>query len=157
MNAKEVRRWLDLADRRIVATLGRLGIPFLRISIGVVFVWFGTLKMVRASPVSELVAKTVYFFDPEWFVPVLGLVEVLIGAGLLARVALRLILLLFWSQILGTFLVLVLRPDVAFQGGNPLLLTVEGEFVIKNLVLLSAGMVIGSTVGRRSETVITAP
>lgn len=157
MNAKEVRGWLDLADRRIVATLGRLGIPFLRISIGVVFVWFGTLKMVRASPVSELVAKTVYFFDPEWFVPVLGLVEVLIGAGLLARVALRLILLLFWSQILGTFLVLVLRPDVAFQGGNPLLLTVEGEFVIKNLVLLSAGMVIGSTVGRRSETVITAP
>jgi hypothetical protein len=41
-------------------------------------------------------------------------------------------------QLSGTFLVLVLRPDVAFVGGNPLLLSVEGEYVVKNLVLLAA-------------------
>jgi putative oxidoreductase len=45
---------------------------------------------------------------------------------------------------MGTFLVLVIQPEVAFQDGNPLLLTTEGEFVIKNLVLLSAGLMIGS-------------
>jgi putative oxidoreductase len=45
---------------------------------------------------------------------------------------------------LGTFLVLVVQPDIAFQEANPLLLTTEGEFVIKNLVLLSAGLLIGS-------------
>src|ERR687892_663886 len=69
--------------------------------------------------------------------------------GLLAGRALRTVLALFWLQMLGTFLVLVIQPDVAFQRGNPLLLTVEGEFVVKNLVLLSAGMVVGSTVRRR--------
>jgi len=42
--------------------------------------------------------------------------------------------------------VLIVQPDIAFQRGNPLLLTVEGEFVVKNLVLLSAGMVVGSSV-----------
>jgi hypothetical protein len=43
---------------------------------------------------------------------------------------------------------LALLPEVSFDGGNPLLLTVEGEFVVKNLVLLSAGMVVGATVRR---------
>ena len=58
-------------------------------------------------------------------------------------------LLLFWLQLAGTFLVLILRPDIAFQQGtNPLLLTTEGEFVIKNLVLISAGLVVGGTVRR---------
>lgn len=117
-------------------------------SLGLVFVWFGALKMFRVSPVAELVARTVYWVDPSWFVPVLGVVEVIIGVGLLAGRALRTVLALFWLQMLGTFLVLVIQPDVAFQRGNPLLLTVEGEFVVKNLVLLSAGMVVGSTVRR---------
>jgi len=54
-------------------------------------------------------------------------------------------------QMAGTFLVLVLRPELAFQSGNPLLLTVTGEFVIKNLVLIAAGLVIGSTVHRAQE------
>lgn len=67
--------------------------------------------------------------------------------GLLTGIALRLTLLLFWLQIAGTFLVLVLRPEVSFQRNNPLLLTMTGEFVVKNLVLIAAGLVIGSTVG----------
>jgi uncharacterized membrane protein YkgB len=58
----------------------------------------------------------------------------------------RAVLGLFFLMLIGTFLVLIIQPDVAFKDGNPLLLTVEGEFVIKNLVLLSAGMVIGATV-----------
>ena len=48
----------------------------------------------------------------------------------------------------GTFLVLVVKPEIAFQGGNPLLLTTEGEFVIKNLVLIAAGLVVGGSVQR---------
>lgn len=62
--------------------------------------------------------------------------------GLLFGLARRIILPLFAGQMGGTFLVLVMRPDVAFQHGNLLLLTVEGEFVVKNLVLLSAGLLV---------------
>lgn len=154
--APELPGPVDRLDRRIVAFLERWGITLLRVSLGVVFIWFGTLKIFQVSPVADLVARTVYWVDPSWFVPVLGGVEVLIGLGLLAGRALRTVLALFWLQLLGTFLVLVVRPDIAFQHGNPLLLTVEGEFVVKNLVLLSAGMVVGSTVRRRSRAAISA-
>ena len=51
----------------------------------------------------------------------------------------------------GTFMVLVLLPDVAFRDGNPFLLTVEGEFVVKNLVLLSSALVIGSRLAPLGE------
>jgi putative oxidoreductase len=145
---KAERAWggLRRLDQQIRATLGRMGIPLLRISLGIVFIWFGVLKITGETPVTELVAKTVYWVDPDWFVPFLGVIELLVGIGLLFNRALRVVLFLFIGQMLGTFLVLVLEPQVAFQDGNPFLLTVEGEFVIKNLVLLSAGLVVGSHV-----------
>jgi putative oxidoreductase len=142
----------DRVDRVVTKVLSRWSIPALRLALGVVFVWFGALKIGRSSPVSELVARTVYWFDPDWVVPALGIVEVVIGMGLIAGVFLRVVLLLFGAQMAGTFLTFVVLPHVCFRDSNPLLLTVEGEFVVKNLVLLAAGLVVGSTVrGRRAR------
>lgn len=131
-------------DRRILEFLRRAAVPALRISLGIVFIWFGVLKIVGQTPVADLVASTVYWVDPDAVVPVLGAFEVAVGLGLLFGRALRVVLALFCLQMVGTFLVLVLLPDVAFQDSNPLLLTTEGEFVVKNLVLLSAGLTIGA-------------
>jgi putative oxidoreductase len=135
---------LQAIDTRILHILNRLALPMLRVSLAIVFLWFGGLKITGETPVSELVANTVYWLDPSWFVPLLGVFELIVGVGLLLGRALRLVLALFVLQMLGTFLVLVVQPDIAFQEANPLLLTTEGEFVIKNLVLLSAGLLIGS-------------
>lgn len=147
-----MRRAFDRIDRWFVDLLSRWSIPALRVALGIVFVWFGALKIARVSPVAELVARTVYWFDPHWVVPALGGIEVVIGVGLIFAVALRFILLVFLFQMTGTFLTLVVLPHVAFRNGDPLLLTVEGEFIVKNLVLLSAGLVVGSTVrGRRAH------
>ena len=137
---------LEQIDHRVSGFLRRWSEPALRISVAIVFVWFGALKIFDVTPVTELVANTVYWFDPAWVVPTLGAVEVAVGLGLLFKVALRSVLALFFLQMLGTFLVFIVQPDVAFVDGNPLLLTTEGEFVVKNLVLLSAGLVIGATV-----------
>lgn len=126
--------------------LRRHSLTWLRVALGIVFVWFGALKVFDVSPVSTLVGSTVYFVDPDWFVPVLGVVEVIVGGLLIVRRLLRIALLLLVGQMLGTFLVPIVLPEVAFKDGNPLLLTVEGEFVAKNLVLLTAGLVVGSTV-----------
>jgi uncharacterized membrane protein YkgB len=142
---------LDRVDRRIAALLRRWSLTALRLSLGIVFVWFGALKVFGVTPVTDLVADTVYWFDPDWVVPALGWAELIVGIGLIFRIALRAVLALFVAQMAGTFLVLVVQPDIAFRDGNPLLLTVEGEFVVKNLVLLSAGLVIGATVRRRAE------
>lgn len=127
------------------------GGPLLRVSLGIVFIWFGVLKVAGCSPVYDLVAHTVYWVSPERFIPFLGVWEVVVGLGLLFAIALRLTLFLFWLQLAGTFLVLVLRPDIAFQHGNPLLLTTEGEFVVKNLVLIAAGLVVGGTVRKKGR------
>lgn len=133
-------------DAWMVRVMRGYGIPLLRVTLAIVFIWFGVLKLIGRSPVAELVAQTVYWLPPATVVPWLGLWEVVVGVGLLFRVALRMTLLLFWLQMAGTFLVLVLRPDIAFQGSNPIFLTTEGEFVVKNLVLIAAGIVVGSTV-----------
>jgi len=119
--------------------------------LGIVFLWFGALKVAGYTPVTDLVGRTVYWVDPEWFVPVLGVAEMFVGLGLITRRLMRVVLGVFVLQMAGTFLVLLLLPGVAFQNGNYLLLTVEGEFVVKNLVLITAGMVVGATVHRRSE------
>ena len=143
---------IDHVDAAVTAFLRRWSIPALRVSLAVVFIWFGALKVFGVTPVTDLVARTVYWFDPDWVVPALGLLEIVVGVGLLLKLALRPVLALFAAQMVGTFLVLVLLPEVSFDAGNPLLLTVEGEFVIKNLVLLSAGMVVGATVGTRRRS-----
>lgn len=148
-------------DLKVIGFLQRRSVALLRVSLGIVFLWFGALKVTGATPVTDLVASVVYWVDPDWFVPVLGVVEMVVGAGLIAARAMRLVLLLFVIQMVGTFLVLIVRPDIAFQNGNPALLTVEGEFVVKNLVLLSAGLVVGAGVralpGWDEERRVNAP
>jgi uncharacterized membrane protein YkgB len=140
--------WVARIDRVVIPFLRRVGVLWVLISLGVVFVWLGLLKFFVVSPVSELVARTVYWVDPDVIVPVLGAFEVTVGMLLLLGRALRLTLFLFVLQMLGTFLTFFVLPNVTFRDGNPFLLTVEGEFVVKNLVLISAALVVGTTVRR---------
>ena len=146
-----VPTFLDRMDERVIRLLSRYGILFLRVSLGLTFIWFGALKVFDVSPVAELVAGTVYWVPSALFVPFLGMWEILVGIGLLSGRLLRVTLLFFLMQMAGTFLVLLVKPEVAFQGYNLLLLTTEGEFVIKNLVLISGGLVVGSTIQSRRE------
>jgi len=153
MNVSVGSLWavLDRLDEKAIWLMSRYGMLSLRISLGVVFVWFGVLKVIGDSPVYDLVASTVYLVPPELFVPFLGFWEIAVGLGLLTGLALRLTLIFFLMQMAGTFLVLVVKPEVAFQGLNPLLLTTEGEFVVKNIVLISGALVVGSTIRRRER------
>lgn len=121
-------------------------ITILQASLGLVFLWFGLLKLFGASPVEELVAATVPWVPAGLLIPFLGAYETVVGALLLWGRAMAVTLVLFLAQMAGTFLVLVMQPQVAFQGFNPLLLTVEGEFVVKNLVLVAAGLSIAGHV-----------
>lgn len=137
-------------DDTAVRLARRYGVTTLRVALGIVFIWFGVLKIADASPVSELVADIVPVLSDRAAVLTVGIVEVVVGAGLITGWAIRLTLGLFFAQMLGTFLVLVLEPDLSFQGGNPLRLTVIGEFVVKNLVLLTAGLVVAGSIPRAS-------
>ena len=141
----------DELDVAIIRWMSLYGISLLRIALGVVFIWFGALKVLRVSPVADLVAQTVYWLPTKFAVPFLGFWEMIVGLGLIFGRALRTVLLLLFLQMSGTFLVLILHPELSFQNGNLFKLTIIGEFVIKNIVLISAGLVIGSTVKRPLE------
>ncbi|ELY60550.1 hypothetical protein C491_04610 [Natronococcus amylolyticus DSM 10524] len=139
------QRQFDRLDAAIAAHMDRWGIPVLRAAIGVVFIWFGALKVLGVSPAGELVAATVYLVPPDLFIPVLGVWEVLIGISLLYRPLIRLGILLLFFQLPGTFLPLLLVPEAVYVT-FPYALTVEGQYIIKNLVIIGAALVIGGTV-----------
>jgi putative oxidoreductase len=145
---RRVLRAYEDADARVVNFLARHAATALRYALATVFIWFGALKVIGRSPVADLVSDTIAFIPGSLVVPAMGVVELVIGVGLLLGIGLRAVLLVFLAQMLGTFLVLVTQPAESFQDGNPLLLTTVGEFVIKNIVLISAGMVIGSAANR---------
>jgi putative oxidoreductase len=127
------------AGRRLDELL-RQAVPWLlRGSLGLTYVWFGALKLAGEPTLpAALIAAITPFLDPDLSVPLVGAAEVALGAGLLLGWRLPLVLAGVALHLAGTFLVPLLRPDVAFVGGNPLLLSVEGEYVVKNLVLLAA-------------------
>jgi len=138
--------WLQAVDRSVILFLRRASLPALRVALGVVFVWFGALKVAGVSPVAGIVADTLSWLPAAVAVPGLGAVEILVGLGLLTGYAIRVTLFLFCAQMVGTFVTFAIMPERMFVGRNTLLLTTEGEFVVKNIVLITAGLVIASAV-----------
>ena len=138
---------LDLA---IAHWMSRWGVPALRVSLGVIFIWFGILKPFGISPAQGLVEATVYWFPAEIFVPILGWWEVAIGVCLIVRPLIRVGILLLFIQMPGTVLPLMLLPDTCFTSA-PYGLTLEGQYIIKNLALVSAALVVGGGVRREGR------
>ncbi len=137
-------------DRVLIDRLRRYSPLALRLALGIVFVWFGALKVTGVSPVEELVDQTVWWLPSGTAMIVLGVVEVAIGIGLMFRLVPRLVLLAFTLQLLGTFITFFVVPALMFEG-NPLRLTVLGEFVVKNLVLLAAGLSVAASLPKLEE------
>ena len=136
----------DELDIFITKFMSKWGITFLRYSLGVIYIWFGILKPFGLSPAQELVENTVYWFDnPKTFVPILGWWEVIIGLTMCIKPLIRVSIFLLFIQMPGTFLPLILLPEVCFNN-FPFGLTLEGQYIIKNLIIISAALVVGSTV-----------
>ena len=136
----------DEIDRAITRWMATYGMVIMRVGLGIVFFWFGALKLFPGlSPAEELVRNTVYFVNPDWFIPVLAVWEMAIGLGLMFGIFMRITLLLLFLQMPGTALPLVVLPEVVWTV-FPFGLTIEGQYIIKNLVLIGAGLVLGGTV-----------
>ena len=141
-------------DRHLTAWLGLHGVNLSRISLGIIFLWFGALKFIPGwSPAAELAARTIETITFGLVPPSAGLIvlatwESLIGIGLLTAKFLRVVLLLLLVQMLGTLLPLVLFPGETWVI-IPLAPTLEGQYIIKNLVLISAAAVVGATLRGR--------
>jgi uncharacterized membrane protein YphA (DoxX/SURF4 family) len=146
-----VPRELERVDYRLTGWLARHGLTVLRISLGVVFLWFGVLKFFPGlSPAADLASRTIEKLSvgsvsASTSLVLLATLETVIGLGLLLRVFQRVILLLLVLQLLGTLTPFVLFPDEVFTR-FPYALSLEGQFIVKNAVLIGAAMVLGATV-----------
>lgn len=138
-------------DRRVTAWMANHGLTLLRIALGIVFLWFGALKFVPGlSPAEELAGRTIEALSggaitPAVSLPVLALWESAIGVGLLVGRWMRAVLLLLFLQMIGTATPLVLFPNETWTQ-FPIAPTLEGQYIIKNIVLVSAAIVLGATV-----------
>jgi uncharacterized membrane protein YkgB len=143
--------WFDRIDRRITAWMADRGLTFLRIALAIVFLWFGALKLVPGlSPAEDLAGRTIetltFGIVPlEVALPILALWEVAIGVGLLLDRWMRVTLLLLFVQMLGTVTPLFLFPEETWVR-FPIVPTLEGQYIIKNVVLVAAAIVLGATV-----------
>lgn len=144
------QRFNDI-DRRITRWMAEHGLTLLRLSLGFVFLWFGFLKFFPGlSPATDLATRTIEtltfgLVGPEVSIYILAVWECLIGLGLIFGRFMRVTLLLLFIQMLGTLTPLVLFPSEAFVH-FPYAPTLEGQYIIKNAVLISAGLVLGATV-----------
>ncbi len=145
------RERFDRIDVRLTRGMARYGSLLLRVSLGLVFLWFGFLKFFPGlSPAEELVTNTINRLSFGLIAPataafLVAALETVIGLGLITGVFMRVTLLLLALQMIGTVMPIFLFPDRVFQI-VPFVPTLEGQYIIKNMVLISAGLVIGATV-----------
>lgn len=155
---KAISQKYNQIDKAITGWMTENGIRLLRISLGVIFLWFGVLKFFPgASPAEQLATKTISILTfgiikPAVSIYMVATMETLIGLGLIFRIFLRTTLFILFFQMLGTVTPLFLFPTETFTV-IPISPTLEGQYIIKNIVLVSAGIVIGSTVRKKAENI----
>lgn len=147
-------------DEPITEWMARWSMPFLRVSVGVVFLWFGVLKFFPGlSPAQGLAIRTIDIltfgiFEESVIIYTLAIWETLIGVGLIFKIYMRETLALLFLQMIGTITPIFIFPGEVFTQ-IPYGLTLEGQYIIKNVVLISAGIALGATV--RGGRVIADP
>jgi uncharacterized membrane protein YphA (DoxX/SURF4 family) len=161
-NREQFDKDFNRLDKRITTWMAKNGVTLLRISLGIIFLWFGVLKFIPgASPAQSLATRTIEMLSfgliqPEVSILLLATWETVIGLGLIFGVFLRTTLFLLFLQMLGTLTPLVLFPGEIFMQApttfNFPVPTLEGQYIIKNLVLIASGIVIGATVRGNTKT-----
>ncbi|OLS22675.1 MAG: hypothetical protein HeimC3_29490 [Candidatus Heimdallarchaeota archaeon LC_3] len=150
ININLIRKKYDIIDQKIVSTMDKYGVDLLRIAMGIVFIWFGILKPLGLSPAERLANELVaagasWIPGNEYFYTILAIIEIFIGIFFLFRGTVRIAIFLLVIQMPLTILPLILLPNISWQ----IILfvpTLEGQYIIKNLVLISAAIVIGGKV-----------
>ena len=141
-----MKQLFENLDARIISFLKRIGFPVARLAIFIVFFWFGFLKVLDLSPanplVSSLLEKTLPFISFETFIILFGIYEMFIGLSFLISGWERIAVFFLVPHMLATFLPLVLLPSVVWSGF--LIPTLEGQYIIKNLLIISLAIILAA-------------
>lgn len=142
--------WYRRVEERLVEWMAAHGISLLRISLGIVLLWFGALKFVPGgSPAERLATATIGkltfgLLEAPAALLLLAVWETVVGIALVIGTYLRVAIALLLLQMAGTLTPLALFPALTFAS-FPFAPTMEGQYILKNLVLISAALVVGAT------------
>lgn len=140
-----MKKLIERFDIKIIKGLGRLEVPLARSAIFIVYVWFGSLKLLGVSPATPLVhalfEKTITFVPFEIFYTCFSLFEVMIGVLFLVRGLERVAIFLLGLHLITTLMPLIFLPDITWQGF--LIPTLEGQYIIKNVLIAASAVVVG--------------
>jgi uncharacterized membrane protein YkgB len=131
-------------EKKISSYLKNRALTLLRYSMAIIYFWYGLLKVMGISPAEELVYRATHWLGSHHFVMVLGFWEMAIGLFLFVKRWNRWGLILLFLQFPGTFLPLFLTPEDCFTV-FPYGLTLEGQYIFKNLILIAAGLLLVSS------------
>jgi uncharacterized membrane protein YkgB len=126
---------------KYVNRLHKVSIVGLRIAIGAIFLWFGMLKLTGHNPVFDILNGIFPFLAAGIGIQLLGAFEALLGLGLLFNVFPLFVNVVLIGHLTVTFLTFFTTPELMFDPHFPVL-TMEGEFVFKNIVLILGGLVV---------------
>lgn len=140
---------LKLLDQVLLQYFRRYGHRLHRISLGLIFIWFGLLKPFGHKTTSSLLAHTVYWGDPDLMVLFLGWWEVAIGVCLLIRPLVRVALVLLVIRLPGILLAFILKMDVCFYQ-FPLAPTPEGQYLLKDFAIFFATLAIAGSLKEKN-------
>jgi uncharacterized membrane protein YphA (DoxX/SURF4 family) len=146
-----MKELLNKLDNRFIKIMKSASIPSIRLSFGVIFIWFGILKPLGLSSAEGLLKATVIwlpFGSPEIWLIIIGIWEIVIGVFFFFKSTTRIAIILLFLQMVGTFMPLIVLTDVTFQSNNVFLPTLEGQYIIKNLMIISAALVLGGEITR---------
>lgn len=133
---------LESLDLKLIRFFRKIFLPSARFGLFVVFFWFGLLKVLSLSPASNLVQalfeQTVLFMSFNLFIILFGLLECLIGILFIIKGFERVVIPLLFLHLIATFLPLFLLPQETWTGF--LVPTLEGQYIIKNLLIIAAAI-----------------
>jgi len=124
----------------VFALTQKVSYPLMRIAMGIVLLWIGALKFVDPSPVVGLLGASLPFLASSGIVYVLGGVEIALAVLLFAGIGVRYVGLALLGLFAGTLLILAITPKVVYGDPGFPVLSLAGEFLLKDLVLFAASV-----------------
>ena len=149
INSSKIIEYIAKIDQKTTRGTRRWSIPSVRVSFGIIFIWFGILKPFGISSAEGLLKATVVwlpFGEPNFWLITIGWWEVAIGVTFLFYRTTKIAIVLLFIQMIGTFLPLVFLPDVTFQNDSIFTPSLEGQYIIKNVMIISAALVVGGSI-----------
>ncbi len=144
--AYQIPHSYDAVDHQLISFVNRYGLNILRLSLATVFLWFGLLKVLNVSPVTPLAEDLIPGITTGTFVFALGIMEIGVGMSLVFKKLLKVSIAIMVTHLASTFSLLITLQETMINDSNPFLLTLEGEFIIKNLVLIAGALAVASAV-----------